>query len=244
MISTPTTAQWAALTQKRVVFAHQSVGNDILDGVRSLASRQGQALAVAETRRVASDWSGIAHFKVGKNGDPQGKIADFVAAMNGGAFPAADVAILKLCYMDFDAATQDPSKLATEYGDALERLQSQFPATRFVAATAPLTTIQTGPKAWIKRLLGRAPAGYEENFRRHVFNERIRSRFSAERLLDIAKLETAAEDGPEVFEYNSQRIEALNPALTYDGGHLDSAGKAIIAAQFVKLVAAEPSSAD
>lgn len=242
MNSSSIAADLAELADKRIVFAHQSVGNDILEGVRSLASRQGSTLNITEERSAPADWKGIAHFKVGLNGDPQGKIADFADAMGSNAFPAADVAIFKLCYIDFDDSAADPAKLAKSYGDTLERLQAQFPATRFVASTAPLTTIQTGPKAWVKKLLGRTPSGYEENFRRHVFNEQLRSRFGSDRLFDIAKLEASGggNHSPTVFEFKSQRIEALDPALTYDGGHLDDAGKAAVAAQFVKFIAGLP----
>lgn len=244
MSSSSLAADLIKLREKRIVFAHQSVGNDILEGVRTIASQQGTALAVTEARNAPQDWKGIAHFKVGSNGDPQGKIADFAGAMDSGAFAAADVAMLKLCYIDFDDGANDPARLAQSYTDTFERLQAKFPGTHFVAATAPLTTIQTGPKAWVKKLLGRTPSGYEENYRRHVFNEHLRRRFGADSLFDIARIEAGvAAVGAGTFEFNSQQVEALRPGLTYDGGHLDDDAKVLVAEQFVKFVAALPDTA-
>lgn len=234
-----TAAEIAAVASRRIVFAHQSVGSDILDGVQALARGQGQPLPIVETSRAPQQWQGIAHFKVGENGKPEGKIAHFAATMKADAFAQADIAMLKLCYIDFNGAV-DPAKVAESYGDTLGQLQSQYPGTRFVAMTAPLTTIQTGPKAWVKRLLGKAPAGYEHNLRRQQFNRSIRERFSGAALFDIARLE--ASSGAQTFEYRSQQIEALNPAYTYDGGHLGDQGKAAIATEFVRFLASQPQS--
>lgn len=232
-----TAAEIAAVASRRIVFAHQSVGNDILDGVQTLTRQQGQVLPIVETGQAPEQWQGIAHFKVGENGKPEGKIAQFAATMSAQAFAQADIAMLKLCYIDFNGAV-DPEKLAATYGEALEKLQSQYPRTRFVAMTAPLTTIQTGPKAWVKKALGKAPAGYEHNLRRQQFNQRIRERFSGDALFDIARLEASA--GAQTFEYRSRQIEALDPSYTYDGGHLGERGKAVIATEFVRFLASQP----
>lgn len=233
-----TAAEIAAVASQRIVFAHQSVGNDILNGVQTLTQQQGQALPIVETSQAPQQWQGIAHFKVGENGKPEGKIAQFAATINANAFAQADIAMLKLCYIDFNGGAVDPEKLAATYGDTLAQLQAQYPQTRFVAMTAPLTTIQTGPKAWVKRAMGKAPAGYEDNLRRQQFNERIRERFSGHSLFDVARLE--ASSGAQSFEYQSRQIEALNPSYTYDGGHLDEQGKAVVATEFVRFLASQP----
>ncbi|HEY0941167.1 MAG TPA: SGNH/GDSL hydrolase family protein [Steroidobacter sp.] len=232
-----TDAEIAAVASQRIVFAHQSVGNNILEGVQSLTGQHGKPLTVVESRQAPEEWQGIAHFKVGENGKPLGKIEQFAQIMNADGFAQADVAMLKLCYIDFDGGATDPEKLAASYGDTLAQLQSRYPQTRFVAMTVPLTTIQTGPKAWVKKLLGRAPAGYEDNLRRQQFNERLRARFSGDSLFDVARLEASA--GTQTFEYQSRQVEALNPSYTYDGGHLNEQGKAVIAAEFVKFLASQ-----
>jgi len=46
----------------------------------------------------------------------------------------------------------------------------EVPAVTFVHVTVPLTIVQTGAKAWLKRRLGKAPWGEQENVVRHRFN--------------------------------------------------------------------------
>ncbi len=222
----PTAAQWQAFAARRVVFAHQSVGRNILGGVAGLAGAAGVDLPVTETRDGAAA-PGIAHFAVGKNGDPLGKIRDFAAVMDGPAAGNADVALLKLCYIDF-AGAADPAVVAAAYCDTLSHLQQRHPGTVFAAVTAPLTTVQSGPKAAIKRLLGRSPDGVAENARREAFNAVLRERFGPAGLLfDVAAIEGGGTD-------------CLNPALTSDGGHLNDAGARFVAQRFVAFVAGTP----
>lgn len=222
----PTAAQWQAFAARRIVFGHQSVGRNILGGVAALAVGAGVQLPVTETRDGAAT-PGIAHFAVGANGDPLGKIGDFAAVMDGPAAAGADIALLKLCYIDF-SGTADPAAVAAAYGDTLAHLQLRHPATIFVAVTAPLTTEQSGPRALVKKLLGRAPDGRAENARREAFNAALRARFGAEgRLFDLAALESGGG-------------AALNPALSSDGGHLNDAGARLVAERFVTFLAGLP----
>lgn len=234
-----TAEEWQAATQKHVVFGHQSVGGNILDGVRALAAEERIPFSIVESR---SDTSGanIVHFTIGRNGEPLQKIDDFSNAVAAGAARGTDVAMMKLCYVDFSAQT-DAAALAERYIGAVERLQAEHPGTVLVAITAPLTTRQTGPKAWIKRLLGRTPAGYEANLRRGEFNERVRERFAESGLLfDLAGVESRGAE----FEYRGRRVESLNPAITTDGGHLNQEGQRRVATAFVRFLAGVGRSTD
>jgi hypothetical protein len=229
-------AQWGAVAQKRIMFGHQSVGDDILAGVQSLAQRAGIELKVTELRGAAQE-PGITHFRIGRNEEPQSKLSDFIDTLASGSGEGADVALMKLCYVDFKSDT-DAKKIAWEYCASLESLSRQFPKTTFVAVTAPLTTVQSGPKAWLKRLVGRRAAGYAENFRRHEFNSIIRDGYGVRgRLFDLAKIE--AEGSPD-YSYNGGALEVLNPRFTSDGGHLNALGKQIVAARLIRLIAALP----
>lgn len=224
--------EWQAAAQQRVVFGHQSVGENILEGVRALAAEQRVALDVVESRANPGAGS-IIHFKIGENGQPVTKIEDFRSAIEFGAANGMDVAMMKLCYLDFAAET-DAVTLAQRYIALLEELQESHPGTRFVAITAPLTTVQTGPKAWAKRVLGRAPAGYETNLRRWEFNEKVRARFAdTGQLFDLARIES----GSSRFEYRGHRVESLQEVLTSDGGHLNDAGRRLVASAFVRFLA-------
>jgi hypothetical protein len=230
------TEQLKAVTGHRVIFAHQSVGNNILDGVRVFASGANVPLNIVETRSPPANGAGIFHFAVGENGSPEGKIDDFTRTLGGGN-GGADIALLELCFIDFGPDT-DGRKLAARYIAAFEQLQSRFPQTRFVAMTAPLMTIQTGPKAWIKRLLGREPARYAENGNLNDFNMAIRQRFAQPgALFDLAQLESSGNGTTVQFERQGWMVPALDPALTSDGGHLNDRGKAVVGAAWLKFLA-------
>jgi hypothetical protein len=216
-----------AVADMRVLFAHQSVGYNILDGVKSLASAESVPFDIVESNAPSASNRGIVHFAVGTNGDPDGKLADYRQVLSAAA-DEVDVALIKLCYIDFTAET-DPRELADHYVATLEQLQSAHPHTLFAAVTAPLTTVQTGPKAWIKRLLGRSPAGFLENAKREEFNDMLRKEIEPSRLFDIARVETHGS--------GKQSPRALAPELTSDGGHLNEAGQLIAGAAFVKFLA-------
>ena len=151
----------------------------------------------------------------------------------------ADIALLKLCYIDFTADT-DAQQVAGQYIETLDRLSQEFPHTTFVAVTTPLTTLQTGPKAWIKRLLGRLPSGYADNARRQEFNELLRLHYGPQgRLFDLARIEAG---GADEQQYQGRPIEVLNPALAADDGHLNAQGEKVVAARFIKFIAGLPGS--
>lgn len=229
-------AEWQALAKKRVVFGHQSVGQNILDGVQSLAAQANVNLPIIKSRTPVTS-SGIVHFFVGQNEDPLSKLKDFAGTLESGAAQGADIALVKLCYIDFHGGT-DAKQLAEQYSATLDRLSQQFPNMTFVAITAPLTVAQTGPKAWLKRLLGRAPSGFADNARRQEFNEILRARYNQQgRLFDLAKIEA---EGAGAYEYQGRPIEVLNPALTYDDGHLNTQGELVVASRLIKYLAALP----
>jgi hypothetical protein len=224
-------AEIEAAATKRVVFAHQSVGRNILEGAGKLAAEQGVSLNIVQTRRPPAAGAGIFHFDVGRNGAPESKIADYAQTVGAADFPEADVALVKLCYVDMDAGT-DPAALAKSYGEALDGLQKAHPGTRFVAMTSPLTQVQGGAKAWVKGMLGRSN-GDRENAVRHRFNEQLRQKFGPDRLFDLAKIESASQGGGA-----PATPPALRADLTDDGGHLNDKGQRLAGAAFLKMIAA------
>ena len=239
-MTTPQSAiDWSRLSGKQIVFAHQSVGTNILSGVEQLARRDGITLPVYE-QRGAPAGSGITHFNVGRNEDPLEKIRDFSAAMDAGAARGADIALMKLCYIDFNTGT-DAQEVAKAYISSLDTLSQKYPDTHFVAVTAPLAAVQTGPKAWIKRLMGKQPAQYIENAKRAEFNQLVRAHYkSGNRLFDLAHVEANGGGTHTVVHVAGRDVEALDPTLTNDGGHLNERGELLAAAEFLNVVGAIP----
>jgi lysophospholipase L1-like esterase len=121
-------------------------------------------------------------------------------------------------------------------------LAQKHPDINFVAVTAPLVAVQTGPKAWIKQLIGKQPNGYLDNVRRAEFNTQLRERYLASgRLFDLARIEAESTDKCCKIRVDGQEVEALNPELTNDGGHLNEQGQVLVATALLNFVSTLPS---
>ncbi len=227
--------EWQILEQKQVVFGHQSVGENILSGIERLAAKDDVKIDIRR-QRTASTEKGITHFAIGRNGDPISKIHDFADAIEAGAGQGADVALMKLCYADFTADT-DAKQVANDYISSLNSLAQRHPDISFVAVTVPLAAVETGPKAWAKRLIGKQPNGYVDNLRRAEFNTQLREKYlAAGRLFDLAGAEAEAAGKYCMAQVQGQAVETLCPELTDDGGHLNEHGQDLVATHFLSFV--------
>ncbi len=242
--SAPATAlprdQLARLAGRSVLFGHQSVGVNILDGVSRLVAAAGTGPRVQSLDAMVAPGPGVlGHVLLPENGDPARKIRSFAEAVDRLGDRAPDLALMKLCYVDFQAST-DVGKLFELYRTTLAELEQRHPRTAFVPVTVPLTTAQGGAKAVLKRLFGKAPAGVAENLRRDEFNARLRSTYGA-RVFDLARLESTGPAGEAVaVEWDGRRIPALAPGYTDDGGHLNVRGQDLAARALVAHLAAMP----
>ncbi|MBZ4415683.1 SGNH/GDSL hydrolase family protein [Myxococcus sp. RHSTA-1-4] len=241
--STPATGvPLEKLPQQRIFFGHQSVGGNILDGVKQVAPAVRVVEVKAPTETVAPGT--IAHAMVGQNEKPESKIADFERLVDGGMAKGADVAFFKFCYIDFNGAT-DARALFEKYRAMMDGLQARHPGTTFVHVTVPLTTVQRGAKAWLKELLGRPVWGITENVQRETFNQLLRKTYGGKApLFDLAALESTGPDGTaETYELNGETWPAMSPAYSDDGGHLNAAGQARIAKEFLTFLSTLPAPA-
>jgi hypothetical protein len=231
-------ADLTLLATKRIYFAHQSVGANILEGVAQLSQAAGVPVRIIQAPRAADVPSAaFGHFFVPENGAPLEKLANFEAAL--GTDSGIDLALVKFCYVDIDAGT-DAAALFAHYQATIARLRAQNPRTVFVHVTLPLTTVQTGPKALAKRLLGRAPYGTVENVRREQYNALMRRAYAGhEPLFDLARLESHAPDGTAVtVAWDGSVAPAMASAYTDDGGHLNARGRDLAARELVRVLAA------
>ncbi|WP_164017140.1 SGNH/GDSL hydrolase family protein [Pyxidicoccus trucidator] len=245
--STPSTpasgVSMEKLSRQRIFFGHQSVGGNILDGVKQLGAAPRIVEVKAPTETVAPGT--IAHAMVGENLKPESKIADFERLMDAGLAKQADVAFFKFCYIDFSGTT-DTRALFEKYRTTMDGLKARHPGTTFVHVTVPLTTVQRGAKAWLKELLGRPVWGLTENVQRETFNQLLRQTYGGGKapLFDLAMLEsTTAEGTPETYELNGQSWPAMVPAYSDDGGHLNAAGQARMAKEFLAFLSTLPAPA-
>lgn len=231
---------WEKLSNKKIFFGHQSVGYNILDGIKELMLEYTEIkLNVVETSDKTDFKAGVfAHSKVGSNCDPKSKIDGFKKLIDEGLGENTDIAFLKFCYIDFNPNT-NIKKVFAEYSDTISKLKKEYPAITFIHVTAPLVKIQTGPKAWVKKLIGRSLDGISDNVARCSFNELLRKEYEGtDQVFDLAKIESTYPDGKrESFSKEGKIFYAMVPAYTDDGGHLNEKGRARTAAQLLVLLA-------
>jgi hypothetical protein len=233
-------ADLEAVARRTILFGHQSVGNDLLEGVRDLAAQEGVALRIAEVRSAQGLAPGaFAHTPVAENGDPLLKLQSFERALGQDPAPV-DVALVKFCFVDV-MERGDANQLFARYQAALRTLQARHSKTTFVHVTVPITAIPTGPKAFVKRLLGR-DRSQEDNVRREEFNALVRAAYQGrEPLFDLAGQEATRPDGrTETVEVDGKQVPVLVPAYTHDGGHLNEAGRRRAARELVRQLASAP----
>jgi len=226
-----------------IVFAHQSVGADILEGVAELGrATAGLRVTVKDAGQLRDDSGpGIYETRVGRNGDPHGKIDDFARLLDAGAGRKADIAMMKLCYVDVDEHT-DVEALFAHYRATLAGLRERYPRVTFVHITMPLQGPPDGAvskaRQLAKALLGRGRVTAAMNANRERFNELMRREYGAEALFDLARIESTRPDGSAAFlALDGERVPRLAAEYTDDGGHLNSRGRRVAARAFLELLA-------
>lgn len=237
----PQTA-WDHLAGLKLYFGHQSVGDNIVDGVRDVVKdHPGIAIRIAtlgETQRF--DGPGLFESRIGKNGDPATKTDRFAELVDGGL--AVDGAVLfhKYCYGDFwDPAGPNVREVFEHYKTVMARLRKDHPGVVFVHFTIPLGSTQLPFKTRVKKMLGGKIVEFENNVRNNEFNELMRREYaSKEPLFDFARAEATRPDGTlETFTYRGRAYETLVPEYTYDGGHLNEQGRRRAAEQLLVFLA-------
>lgn len=233
------TAKWQQIGKIKFFFGHQSVGSNIWGGMQELLSVHSQIplkiVAVKEPYTLAPGV--LSHSNVGSNCDPSSKIKDFVKMVDSGIGNQADFAFFKFCYIDFNARS-DVKMVFEEYKAAMQSLKEKYPETQFMHATIPLLKVQTGPKAWVKKIIGRTLYGTKDNVKRCEFNDILRAEYEGkDPIYDIAKAESTRPDGSrETFVLNGETYFALVPAYTNDGGHLNKVGSRYLASELLAVL--------
>jgi hypothetical protein len=228
---------WHRLSERRIYFGHQSVGNNIMDGVLSIVQDHPEIeLTIERTRNpeVLDKEPMFAHSSIGKNMDAQSKLSDFSNLIENGFGNRADIAFFKFCYIDFSAQT-DVRQRFDDYQNTLSELKARYPETTFVHVTVPLVSKAAGLKDWIKKILGRSIKDPRANIRRNEYNELLRAAYGGkEPIFDLARAEATWPDGKiEKTQINSQTFDRLVPAYTMDGGHLNEMGKTMTAVELL-----------
>jgi hypothetical protein len=221
---------WKQLSKKKIYFGHQSVGNNILDGMRDVMQDNPQiALNIAEYHTMTDLKSSVfAHALIGKNFDPKSKIDAFSSNLRAGVGNEVDIAFVKLCFVDMLTQTYT-AKVFEYYKHTMEDMKHKFPKTTFIHFTVPLTSQQTWLKEIIKGLIGKV--NLYDNVKRNEFNAMLRREYAGrEPFFDLAKLESTFPDGRQsTFTRDGNVYASLVPDYTNDGGHLNETGRRRVA---------------
>lgn len=220
-----TPAQWERLANSRILFAHQSVGGNVLDGVADiLRERSDIGLNVVEIKNKAQvNGPAFYHAVVGRNGEPSSKLNAFNELVS--EVGDSGIALLKYCYADFSHGT-DANQLFEEYRHTVASIRARHPRLQIVHVTVPLVT-DAGTLRHFAAVVRSKPPARDVNFIRHQYNELMRRTYQGkEPIFDLARLESTNVDGTPIgFRYKGQRVDALAPAWTTDGGHLNEAAR-------------------
>ncbi|MEY4118929.1 MAG: hypothetical protein RLZZ116_2257 [Planctomycetota bacterium] len=232
---------WSELRGKRIYFAHQAVGSEILTGLRDLARRKPifamTITAYAEPDRTDGamhsvfESPALVEGNAGRRGNPEKKIDEFASFLRSSEGANVDVAILKLCYGDIGRMT-DAEELFGRYTKAIEDIRRERPKIHFIHCTVPLKAEEHGAKGRLKRLVGTGSDA--SNATRSRYNEMVRQRFPSDQVLDLAAAESKRPDGTiATVEVGGKRVQVLADEYSDDGAHLNRFGQLVVAREFL-----------
>jgi len=233
-------AKWEELAGEKIYFGHQSVGFNIINGIREVVRDNPQIkLNIVETRQVNDFGHGIfAHSRIGLNEEHQSKIDDFVDLIGSETGNRYEYAFFKYCYVDAVAKT-DIKQMFISYKSGINKIKKKHPDIVIIHFTIPLTVTKASWKTKVKKVFGKKIWEYEDNIKRNEFNTLLKHEFVGnEPVFDIASFESISPDGKEsFFTVNGDKYFSMLPEYSDDGGHLNRKGSRIVAEQLLIFLA-------
>ena len=235
------TALFDSVRADKIMFGHQSIGYNIIDGLETLSSddpgRFGLNI-INDPDKLTEPAFG--HWANGNNTFPHGKIDAFETKMrgldsNGNVWAeVCNIAFFKFCYLDFNSLSLDIDSLFSHYIAAMDSLRNDFPNCKFVHVTVPLSALKFS-------------SDKQRNMNRHTYNQKLREyiKNAESYLFDLADLEAHDENGNyQSFEYQGTSYPMMwydssnpeNNGWSSDGGHLNSKGKKYVASALWSLL--------
>lgn len=239
---------WSGLRGKRIYFAHETLGGEIVHGIETVLARKSsialQVLSYRGQEREAHrrerrgtneadafDRPGIFHAAIGHDGEPEDKIDAFETFLLSPEADRVDVALLKLSCADIGRST-DVNRVMDRYAQAIDSIRSARPKLTILHCTAPLREPDHGAKAAIKKTVGIGPDAANAN--RGRYNELLRKRFANDHVFDIARAESRRLDGTEeTVLVKNERWPALASEFGHGARELTEAGRVTLGREFL-----------
>jgi len=235
-----TQEQWRSLAARRLFFGHQSVGGNVMEGVRDVLTSNPQiSLRVIETADpLHMKEPGLYHAVIGRNGAPDSKLLAFTKIVTEGIADSG-TAMLKYCYVDITRHT-DPDAFFKSYRGAIDSLRAAHPTLTIVHMTLPLRA-DRGTWHHVKTIVRGNIPERELNLTRQRYNEMLRVTYGGrEPVFDLAFFESRRPDGGAAsVRYQGQEVPVLAREWTNDGGHLNPRGRRRIAEAFLATLASQ-----
>ncbi len=225
------------VANRKILFAHMSVGKNILDGVRQLQKQDPRfkRLRIVDFKPgMKTEEPGIYHFLLGNNGFPDKKIKAYQEVLlSGKAGEQFDVAVFKYCYVDFKKNTK-VDDIFTDYRMMVSRLKGEYPDLDIVHVTVPLTARYSGLKGWLKFVLGKGPP----NEKRSLFSEMLIKEYGQlDPIFDLAKVESTDNTGKRMsYTSDGKTVYFMLRSYTNDGGHLNETGQILAGLGLIKTL--------
>lgn len=231
-----TAEQWKALGTHTFYFGHQSVGANIIEGVREIESQRPE-IQLRIVSDAPSPAAGVLNeFLIGRNEDTDSKNAAMITLAQSALGPSP-VVMFKYCFVDVDE-TSDAKALFQHYRQTVAAVRARHPEAIVVHVTLPLATEPSKLRYYMNAVRG-IPTTRDANARRNEYNEMLRAAFvGKEPVFDLAAVESTRADGNLAYGVrDGARVPALAPEWSADGAHLNAAGRKHVAEQFLATLA-------
>ncbi|HWE42562.1 MAG TPA: hypothetical protein VG432_08650 [Gemmatimonadaceae bacterium] len=230
-------ADLAQVAAQHVYYGHQSIGRNILDGVRVLGSATGSPPVKVIASRQLGDAQApaLVEFTIGENGDPDSKTRDFAAVLATSRSTVPGTALFEYCFLDVTPAT-DIDRMFAAHREAVRAMKVRHPELTFVHVTVPLTVDEPAPRRFVKGILGK-PTSRDANRKRNEFNALLRREYTGEPIFDLARVESTQPSGSHTFFVDGvDTVYTLVPEFTADGSHLNAAGRRAAAIELLSVL--------
>ncbi len=234
------TTPFAWLQHKRIYFGHQSVGANIIDGIRDL-SRNGSVPALNITESAQPDAYAdpvFGHSPIGRNHDPRSKIDAFAAVLDAGLGNKTEIAFFKFCYVDVTDGS-DVAGLFGYYRQVMAQLARAYPGTRLIHVTVPVTVMPGVLRRFVGELRRRRNRIGHDNLARAEYNRLLLETYSGkEPVFDLAAAESTKPSGQALrYSLQGREFRGLYPGYSSDGRHLSGTGRRVVADRLLRFLA-------